>query len=461
MDPMTGDIDVAAGPDQDAAVIWSGGNYPEENRVWCTVSGDGGLSWTYPAAASDAPSNPQVEPGAAIDDAGRIYVIWEDCRGPEPSAAYLSRSTDGGLSWMRAVQASAPGQDMVTPDVATNGDGSTLVAVFCHFDELRIYSSYSLDGGLTWLGDIAVGDGLTTAHEYDATVACTGGTSFVAAWHDYRSPGVTRLFVANSSDGGQSWSSPNIPVPSGGHSIFPGSIKLSFDGSSIHLSWIEEYWTGRAEFNEVYYQRSDDLGITWLDEAVRVDTGISPGTARRRPGGIWAQSSDVVFACWMEGNVNITDTLMAVCSRSLDGGQTWEPPVVANPESHEAFRCDIAGDRQLGVVYMAWCNNYNKEIWFARGHEMTGIEEEPSLPSPEILSASPNPCSSMVSISWSGETAEPIKVSDFSGRTIAELETSLGSESTSWDASEAPSGIYLIHFENDPTTTAARVVVIH
>lgn len=436
-------------------VSWTG-----DSRLWFAHSLDSGMTWGETAIVNSSEGAVAADAGMATDDAGRFFCVWEDNRGPESCASYFAMSPDGGGTWTDDMRISASGATSTDPDIAAAANGATLVSVFNHLSERRIYCAYSTDLGSTWVGDIAVGDGLTTGMAYGSTVCWVGGNSFVAVWNEYRAPSPTSLYCSISQDGGATWSTPNTPIPSGNHGILPGgAIKLCWDGSRLHLSWVEQYWTAcRAEVNEVYYQHSDNGGTSWLPAASRVDQGGSDRI--RRGGGVWARSPEEAYVCWMEYDA-ASDSSQALCSRSLDGGSVWEQPIIANPITNDAFRCDVSGNAQSGFIYMTWANFGDHQIWFARGHEMTGIEEEPVLPSPEILSANPNPCSSMVSISWSGETQEPIKVSDISGRTIAELDTSLGAESASWDASEALPGIYLIHFRNGSATTAARVVVIH
>jgi hypothetical protein len=443
-DGTTGEFDVVRSSDGRFCVVWVGENTnPDPFKVWSSYSDDFGGTWSNQISISDSDALGTQLPEIVADSLGNLYVVWYDWRGPEPYAPYFSRSLDGGETWLWPnVKITDDGEVGLSPGIASNSDGSRLVAVFNRLNEIRIYSSYSVDGGLSWSVDVPVGD-YTSEGQYFVVVEHTELDSFVAVWVDGRDT-ESDIYCSVSEDGGETWLTPNIPVPFGGHGLLGHSLDLHWDGSILHAFWIEQYTTDMAEINEVFYSRSSDGGYTWLSEPVRVDTA---GTnVQRRRGGLWARNPENIFAVWCTGK-NTSFPIYAVCSVSSDSGKTWSIPVTANPVSGEAYTCDVYGDEAMGEILLVWNNQLNQFIKCAHGYENTGIEEEPS---PFHLSVRGNPFSSSLSIMYSLPEPSQVNLSiyDLTGRLVKNLNSGLapaGEHTSVWaPASEFPNGCYLI-----------------
>jgi len=442
---ITGGPDVVRTSEGRFCVIWGGQNSggADPAWVWSSYSDDFGEIWSDQTAVCDTDAAGTVFQKIDADSLGNLYVVWQDWRGPEPYAPYFSRSLDGGETWLWPnVKITDEGQVGLSPGIATNADGSRLVAVFDRLNENRIYSSYSTDVGLSWSVDVPVGD-YTSGGQYYVVIEHTDGNSFAALWKDERDT-VSAVYCSVSEDAGETWLTPNIPVPCGGHGPLSHSLDLHWDGSILHAFWIEQYWTDLAEINEVFYSQSSDGGYTWLSEPVRVDTA---GTnVQRRRGGIWARSPANIYAVWCSFK-NVSYPIYALCSVSSDSGKTWSIPVTANPVSGEAYICDVYGDETTGEVLLVWDNQINQFIKCAHGYENTGIEEEPS---PFHLSVRGNPFSSSISITYSlpEPTQVELSIYDLTGRLVENLVSGLapvGEHTSAWNPdSEFPNGCYLV-----------------
>jgi len=443
-DGTTGELDVVRRSDGRFCVVWVGENTgPDPFKVWSSYSDDFGGTWSNQISISDSDALGTQLPEIAADSLGNLYVVWQDLRAPDPYTPYFSQSLDGGETWLWPnVKITDDGEEGLSPGIATNADGSRLVAVFDRLNENRIYSSYSTDGGLTWSDDVAVGD-YTSEGQYFAVVDHIELDSFVALWVDGRDT-ESDIYCSVSDDGGETWLTPNIPVPFGGHGLLEHSLDLHWDGSILHTFWIEQYTTDMAEINEVFYSRSSDGGYTWLAEPVRVDTA---GTnVLRRRGGIWARNPANIYAVWCSFK-NVSFPIYAVCSVSSDSGKTWSAPVRANPVSGEAVLCDIFGDEGTGEILVTWANQLNQFIKCAHGYDNTGIEEEPS---PFHLSVRENPFSSSLSITYSLPEPAQVELSvyDLTGRLVEDLVSgslSAGENTSVWNPDPSlPNGCYLI-----------------
>lgn len=429
--------------------IWDG------SGILSAYSDDFGQTWSYKTSVSDPEAYAENFPKVTDDSLGNLYAVWHDCRGPEPYAIYFSRSLDGGETWLWPnVEVTDDGGYGECPSIASNADGSRLVTVFNLPDgPYRAYASYSTDGGMTWSADTPVGD-VISAGQYYPVVEHTGEDRFTAIWLDKRDT-ETYVYCSVSEDGGETWVQPNIPVPFGGHSPAAYSLDLHYDGSFLHAYWIEQYWTDASVY-EVFYSQSRDGGYAWLEEPVRIDPG---GTGLfRKKGGIWVSNPEAIYAAWVSG---LGYTRHAVCSASSDSGKTWSEPVIANPESAEAWFCDIYGDIASKEILMTWNNQDNQHIKCAHGYDDTGIEQEEAPPF--SFSVSENPFHASVRIMIEGEEhPDLLEVFDLSGRRLTGLHPHSDStfiwEGTDSSGDEVPAGAYIIRGICEGGMSAIRVV---
>ena len=450
----TGGTDIVMLPSGRFVVLWFGADEEYgDTRLWSAYSDDYGTTWSPQIAVSDTNAIIPYQSSIVTDSAGVLYAVWEDWRGPDTYAAYFSRSDDSGESWLCPnVRINDYGEMALDPGLAVNHDGSILVAVFDRLNENRIYGSFSNDGGYTWSTDIPVGDEMP-AGQYYPVVESAGENSFCVLWNDERDT-VSSVYSSVSEDGGQTWSSPDTPVPCGGNGPLE-AIDLYWDGSVLHAFWIETHTEMGGFIDEAYYSRSSDGGFTWLESPVRVDEG-SPNTWRRY-GGIWARDPANVFAVWCS-IWNQSYPIYAVLSVSTDSGKTWSDTLRANPVSGEALRCDITGDVATGHVIVTWDNQINQYIMCATGWDDSGVEESPVDTGIQV---SRNPFSGMVTFTVTGEVFPgKLSIFDFAGRQVQTLVHSGEGRYTWSPAEDTPSGVYFARGLAGELELSARVVHI-
>lgn len=452
-EPLTGDVDVIRLLSGRFVVVWEGANYHyEDMKVICSYSDDFGSTWSNHIQVGDGN---EVIPGfsrLAKDSAGTLYCVWDDWRGPETYAIYFSRSDDGGETWLWPnVRVSNAGQTGLEPGIASNGDGSVLVSVFTRFSEMRTYSSFSTDGGYSWSSDTPVGD-YTIGYQIYPVVEWVGGDMFVALWRDKRDT-ESLVYCSVSEDNGQTWLQPNLPVPCGGNrDLVYSSIRLHWDGSVLHATWIEEV---DNYIENVYYSRSEDNGYTWLDEPVQVNYD-TPNTLRRY-GGIWARNPAEIFIAW-DTIWNQSRPTYAVCAFSTDSGQTWSDTLRANPVSGESDWCDLYGDVDSGEILLAWSNQVNGHVKCSHGSDLTGIEPHYADTG---ITMSRNPFTGTVSIQVTGDNPpETLTLYDSCGRVVKTLETSIQG-SFAWTPTEnASPGVYFVLGSVGDRAVHAKVLLL-
>ena len=171
-------------------------------------------------------------------------------------------------------------------------------------------------------------------------------------------------------------------------------------------------------------------------------------------------AGEQIYIVWKQA-IGGQPGLFVVCSASSDSGQTWGTPIVVNAESREAFRCCLDGNPATGDLFVGWVNNYNKQVWFSRGEDDTGIVWDPEPPSGFVVDVAPNPCSEFAVISAGGfGTDATVVVADLAGRSV--VKTGMPGRSTLiWDTTDIPPGVYIVSVRSGNLSVSTKAVVIH
>jgi len=124
--------------------------------------------------------------------------------------------------------------------------------------------------------------------------------------------GTTTPIDDSSPDYPVRWDSEVQLTPHSSPSIYPA---ISIGGSSVHLAWVDRRDGG--ENREIYYNRSDDLGVTWQVKDIRISNdplhSIRPNIV---------SEGDAVHVFWTD---NRDGAFQEYYSRSTDGGVSWGP----------------------------------------------------------------------------------------------------------------------------------------
>ncbi len=112
---------------------------------------DGGKTWSSYVTAVENPDNFLLDPMMAIDNEGRLHLVWSLGQAPDaypPLGVYYSRSDNEGVNWTVPVQLG--GIDEGQPAIAVNNDE---VHVLWNGDASKRgrYYRYSRDAGETWM----------------------------------------------------------------------------------------------------------------------------------------------------------------------------------------------------------------------------------------------------------------------------------------------------------------------
>src|SRR5512137_2503388 len=153
-------------------------------------------------------ANRQENPYVAVGPAGTVFVVWQDDRNNAGSTSdiYFARSTDNGSSFggvVRVDDASA-NTDQVMPRIAVDSAGKLHVA----WTDARlgtyskIYYANSTDNGTTWSANVGV-NATGAGSQVNSGIAVDSSNNIYIVWEDLRSG--YHVYMSKSTNGGTSF----------------------------------------------------------------------------------------------------------------------------------------------------------------------------------------------------------------------------------------------------------------
>jgi hypothetical protein len=272
-------------------LVWEEARTLQDFLIYFNRSSDWGKTW------ADQPVilNPNREgvynaqrPQVVTAPNGRIYVLWEQyvVSKDQPRLAEINfdlilvfnRSDDYGKTWLpNPIRLNEERSSTILssgPQLRVDQHGNVYVIwVEGDFPETQqLYFARSTDGGATWsLPKVRLD--LTSPFKsqlFGPEIRNDGSGHIWVLWQELApSPKGWQLLVNRSDDYGKSWLKQAIPItgPVQRGARFRG---LSFDadrGGHLYVVW--EGGPGTAQ--ELYLNRSQDFGATWLPHEQRLD----------------------------------------------------------------------------------------------------------------------------------------------------------------------------------------------
>ncbi len=215
----------------------------------------------------------------------------------------------------------------------------------------------------TFSGDVEITDappndgtafGLFSSGQHFA--ASRGDTVYVV-WHESRertSPLGIHVFLAKSTDGGQSFG-PNVVVAPGGNP----SMKMDENGI-IYIAY-------QSLAGDIYFTKSTDGGNTFTP-GVKVNDDTNPEIGQENPA-IAVNSKGQIFIAWRDQRTAPGQPHRAVfAAASYDSGMTFTQNIQIN-DSTTPLGGDIdVGAGDSGRVYVAWKPN-DRRIFLSRSDD--------------------------------------------------------------------------------------------
>ena len=195
------------------------------------TSTDRGKTWSTPLMIHESSGDDKQwaagDSNPASQYHGNVYAVWDETT---IGSILFARTKDHGATWIGPGAGATPAGGAITtgsyyPEIDVAADGTIYVA---SISGSNIRLLVSKDGGDTFQSTPNPATGITTLDSSLSHVggfpvfpggnfrvitdptACVFGTTVLVAWADYRE-GVSRIYFAQSNDGGASW----ITGPSG------------------------------------------------------------------------------------------------------------------------------------------------------------------------------------------------------------------------------------------------------
>jgi len=352
------------------------------------ISSDHGQTWASPTVIYPAGSTSyQVDAQIAVDpiDGQTVYASWLQ---NNKSDIVVAKSTDFGATWT-----------VVTADHTNAGTDKPILAVrgqdvYVSYNHSQTaYVTYSHDGAATFTQVKMNQNGkLGWSLGGGGTVTSNGNVYF--AWDGYEANGGAKgkvnLYVSQSNDGGQTWTTKLLDVSSSppdcsdffcGWAFLGAAMTMTSDASdNLYTLWNAGSTPRGPE--RIYFSKSTDGGATW---SARQDVSLAPaGTHHAFPAIAAAGNGDVRIS-WMDARAanGVMDRWNVYYRSSPNGGATWSSEVdISTAVSgfgyifSDGFRFPF-GDYfeididEAGTTHAVWGEGYNYDspgsIWYSRG----------------------------------------------------------------------------------------------
>ena len=345
------------------------------------VTHDGGVTWSQ-----------VVIPGITLCSGGTVANGGDYQRATDP---WVTFSPNGDAYFFSL------SLDITTPPGRAGGIGKNAMFV-----------SKSIDGGKTWLPPVKVGADVNPRflNDKNTITADPGDSNFVyAVWDRLQIPNGAVInpenvlglgfkgpaVLARTTDGGQTWEPPrNIYNPGGNNQTIGNQIVVLPDGTLVNvfneiLNFKNSDKGAKFEFN-LSLIRSTDKGATWTRgqpiraakmqtlalfrafgivdpdtpaDGVRTQDLIPQITVDRSVG---SPGHGNLYAVWQDARFSGFSHDEIAFSRSTDGGFTWSAPIKINKTptniaagNRQAFTPTVrtSADGTIGVTYYDFRNN--------------------------------------------------------------------------------------------------------
>jgi hypothetical protein len=334
-----------------------------DNDIYFTTSTDGGNTFSSDKKLNDDVGvAEQRYPSVAVDIAGNIYIVWEDRRNGNWDI-YFTNSSDGGNSFSTNKKVNDDGGSAAqyNPTMAVNGIGNIYIAWRDSRSDPNgdIYFANSSDGGNSFSPNVKVNDdGMGLVLQYTPSIAVDGSGNIYIAWGDYRDDAIGDLYFANSTDGGNTFST-NKKVNDDVGSATQGWPSIAVDGTgNIYIAWGDD----RNHFNgDIYFTNSADGGNTFSpNKKVNDDFG----SASQYYPSLALDGFGNIYIAWQDSRNGDPDIYFATSS---DAGNTFSANNKINDDlgSMDQWIPSIALD-DSSTVYVVWRDerNGNPDIYF-------------------------------------------------------------------------------------------------
>ncbi|MCP4583655.1 MAG: T9SS type A sorting domain-containing protein [candidate division Zixibacteria bacterium] len=420
-------------------VVWHwGDNYTSYMR-----SADGGVTWDSLINLSEE-GHYTSYPDLSIGDNG-LLITWQN-RDIFYTIGYSK--SENGTTW------SSPEylytdifNDVYKPASAVKGD-TIFITNFSLEDDstgmnpLRFFSSY--DYGETWNDEVTICYPHSTQQEFLLNY-CNGVLMAVKSGYVDSLHAGYHIVGFRSEDTGQTWSDMIWISPEDELLSQAPCLACNEETGKIAVGYTDHRYQQHAFHGDIFISISDDGGQTWPNEvqASYDHTGWLPHIDF---------IGDTLLAIWSDMKFIDEGDHEVFFNRSNDLGITWEGEsrlTNALGDSYDPWLTYSSG--KIHVVWWDHANEPGHDLYYkVHTPDSTFIyEEHINIPETIDLTTHPNPFNSSLTININSHQPGSVQIFDLLGRMINEFEYSKGANLINWDARDRTgnrisSGVFFI-----------------
>lgn len=472
---------------QHMVIAWMGWiNVTERFKIKTKSSFDGGLTWS---AVSELPHTvvgySSADPSIAFHPNGNVFISYIDFTGTTPpvtGGVYISKSTDGGISW------SAP-----TEVINTNFDGSkwpidrpwlvidqsngssqgTLYVTTMNLNRtnpsFNPYLSISHDEGATFsttyvdAADWLAGS-INPLPMCSPTVSSSG--VFYGAYPSYTLSQslYAQAFLAASNDGGNTLSHSTLITHTNPTNIGDfeyakkASLLLSNPANALHLAYI--FLSAYNGDLDVYLIETFDSGNSWSTPLRLNDDSLGNGSMQDLIWGDFDTDGGLIVS-WRDRRNGTANTFQSSseiwATYRSSGASSFAPnfPITSQTVDYDSVLESAGNDFMCiklnnGVLHATWGDTRTSHlnIWFQTMHTdgtILSTQHISSEPLPRI-SVYPNPSNDVIQLKGLVQNTT-INIYNILG---AEVLQTYYQTNTTIDISKLDNGMYFIQVKNYP-----------
>ncbi len=424
--------------------------------VYLTTSDDEGQTWSAPMLV--APIDMLIggaSPKLALDSDDNLYILFS---AKQPAGLYCCKY-DSDLNLLIDTVQVAPSFHYTNWAAHLTVDAQDRLHVIWHEGNHKVgeqsecYHARSLDGGLSWSTPVMVStdDGRASAFpraQYDAV----HDDHLAIVWRDSVGPQNWDILMATSTDGGATWSAPQLVVQSPHNDSDPD---LVIDPQGRWHLFFHRYPQGDPFFGAaVWYGHSDDGGQTWAPAGWR-RLSVEGKRSHLTEGDRYDETTGRLWCMWKDERDGPSSPDIML-SYSTDGGATWSEPEFASDEGSQPVgykAMALFPDGRLALNYEVALPD-GLQVYF-RQRELETTTATTSATAAPSWTLAPNPAREATWIELPDAMQRTVQLYDLNGRLLTTR--AVAQPTFRLDLSDFPAGIYVVSI---PDLGAARLVVL-
>jgi hypothetical protein len=324
-------------------------------QIKFTRSTDGGQTFTTPVTISTTSIHSQNPAIAAFTSGNQnyVFVTWSQLQS-NIYQIYLTRSTDGGVTFEPPVNLSSSKAGATRSNVALDSAGNLYIAWHDdRFGPSEIMLRKSTDFGATFQSVMRVtSNGIVSLFPY---IAFDRSNNVLISWYQLTNKKYD-VFFAKSTTGGDNFTNRNQLSETDCNSRFP---KIIVDQNNVyHYFWQDDY-PYINQINRIYYRKSVNEGASFTKTEIITDAGQK--SERPIPMVDSFNNLNLVYTSDRRNN-----TFELYFTRSTDSGVSF--PVTQRLTTFDGAQFARAATAPDGTVYIAWHSRIvgNRDIFFCK-----------------------------------------------------------------------------------------------